>query len=314
MIKVEGLTKYFGPRPAVEGVSFSLSPGEAAGFLGPNGAGKTTTMNLMTGCLVPDAGTVTVEGIDLAAHPGKAKRHIGYLPEQPPLYQDMTVEEYLTFAAALKRIPAAQRSAQIDKALGDAAVSGVRGRLIANLSKGYKQRVGLAQALLGEPEILILDEPTVGLDPAQIVEIRQLIAALARDRTVLLSSHILAEVQAVCGRILLLDGGRLVADSSTEALRGKVGSGALELVVPREHGAALREVLRHVPGLSAMTTQLGEAVYTARFQFEGELPGRAAISQALSAAGIPILELKSRQDSLEDVFLALTGAQKEAKA
>ncbi|MDR2159324.1 MAG: ABC transporter ATP-binding protein [Treponema sp.] len=224
MVEVSGLTKNYGGRRAVDNLSFTLGDGEITGFLGLNGAGKSTAMNIITGCLPATSGTVLVNGIDIAAEPEKAKVHIGYLPEIPPLYTDMKVREYLDFVCNLKRVNE-RRKERMEEICARTGIGEVYGRLIGNLSKGYKQRVGLAAALAGDPSILVLDEPTVGLDPAQIIEIRNLILALGETRTVLLSSHILPEVQAVCGRVIVLHRGRIAADmrAGTEGADGPGG-------------------------------------------------------------------------------------------
>ena len=218
MIEVNHLIKKYGSHYAVNDLSFQVEKGQIYGFLGPNGAGKSTTMNIITGYLAPTAGEVKVDGHDIMKEPEEANRCIGYLPEMPPVYQDMTVQEYLRFAAELKGIPSKEREDRIEEAMSMTRVLDMRGRLIRNLSKGYKQRVGLAQALLGSPEVLILDEPTVGLDPKQIIEIRDLIKSLKNKHTIILSSHILSEVSAVCDKILIISKGKLVACDTPEGL------------------------------------------------------------------------------------------------
>jgi ABC-2 type transport system ATP-binding protein len=227
MIEAEGLTKYYGKRAAVEDISFTVPDGEIAGLLGLNGAGKSTTMNILTGCLSPNAGRVRINGMDLAAEGGKAKRRIGYLPEIPPLYADMKTGEYLDFVYCLKKTGEGgggkegrlQKKRHREEICSRTGIEAIYGRLIRNLSKGYKQRTGLAAALVGSPDILVLDEPTVGLDPAQIIEIRNLIAELGKSGTVIFSSHILSEVQALCGRVIVLHEGRIAADLGREELR-----------------------------------------------------------------------------------------------
>ena len=222
MIEISHLVKKYGDHYAVKDLNVRIEEGQIYGFLGPNGAGKSTTMNMITGYLAPTAGTVKVDGFDIVKEPEKAKEHIGYLPEIPPLYSEMTVEEYLKFAAELKHIPGKERAAQIEKAIKTAQLEDVRKRLINNLSKGYKQRVGLAQAVLGDPETIILDEPTVGLDPRQMIEMRELIRSLKKDHTVILSSHILSEVSAVCDQILIISKGELVASDTPDGLQAKL--------------------------------------------------------------------------------------------
>ena len=232
MIEVTNLTKKYGNHTAVDHLSFRVEKGQIYGFLGSNGAGKSTTMNIITGYLAASQGTVTVNGKDIQKEPEEAKKCIGYLPELPPVYADMTVEEYLRFAAELKKIPKAERTAQVAKVMEMTRITDMKKRLIRNLSKGYKQRVGLAQAILGEPEVIILDEPTVGLDPKQIIEIRDLIRSLGKNHTVILSSHILSEVSAICDHIMSISHGKLVASDSPEGLQKLMsGSGWLELEV-----------------------------------------------------------------------------------
>ena len=214
MIEVTDLTKRYGDHLAVDHLSFKVEKGQIYGFLGPNGAGKSTTMNIITGYLAASGGTVTIDGHDVQQEPEEAKKCVGYLPEMPPLYLDMTVEEYLRFAAELKKVPRAERMGQVEQVMEMTRITDMRGRLIKNLSKGYRQRVGLAQALLGSPEVLILDEPSVGLDPKQIIEIRDLIRELGKSHTIILSSHILSEVSAVCDHVMIISHGRLVASDS----------------------------------------------------------------------------------------------------
>jgi ABC-2 type transport system ATP-binding protein len=227
MVEVSGLTKNYGGRRALDHLDFSLGDGEITGLLGLNGAGKSTTMNIITGCLAASSGTVLINGIDIAAEPEKAKVHIGYLPEIPPLYADMKVREYLDFVCDLKKVKE-RRKEQMEEIRGRTGIGEVFGRLVGNLSKGYKQRVGLAAALAGDPPVLVLDEPTVGLDPAQIIEIRNLILELGKTRTVLLSSHILSEVQAVCGRVIVLHQGRMAADMRAATIGAAPGAGDAE--------------------------------------------------------------------------------------
>ena len=232
MIEVKNLTKRYGDNLAVNNLSFTVEKGKIYGFLGPNGAGKSTTMNIITGCLAATSGTVIINGHDIFEEPVEAKKCIGYLPELPPLYMDMTPREYLTFVAQAKGIDRADREYQINFAMEKTQITGVQNRLIKNLSKGYKQRVGIAQAMLGEPEIIILDEPTVGLDPNQIIEIRDLIRSLAEDHTVILSSHILTEVTEVCNYVMIIAHGRLIASDTIENLSTYlVGSNILKMTV-----------------------------------------------------------------------------------
>lgn len=313
MIEVRELVKRYGGRLAVDGLSFTVESGQVYGFLGPNGAGKSTTMNMMTGYLGPTAGEVLVDGHSVADEPEEAKRRIGYLPEQPPLYTEMTVDEYLEFAAALKKVPRADRARQVDRAVERTRLGEVRRRLIRNLSKGYRQRVGIAQALLGDPEIIILDEPTVGLDPKQIIEIRALIRALAAEHTVILSSHILAEVQAVCGQILIIHRGRMVASGAPAELERRLaGSQALDVVVKGEEAAG-RALLSALPGVRSVESVPGAEPGTAGFRVEPRAGEdlREAVFRACAAAELPLLGLRSGGLTLEEIFLKLT-ADEEA--
>ena len=308
MIEVRGLVKHYGSRLAVDHLSFTVPDGQIFGFLGPNGAGKSTTMNLMTGYLGPTEGEVLIDGHSITQEPEKAKAAMGYLPEQPPLYPDMTVEEYLLFAAQLKKVPRDQREEQLDRVTEMTGTDGVRERLIRNLSKGYRQRVGLAQALLGFPKVLILDEPTVGLDPKQILEMRQLIRQLAREHTVILSSHILSEVQEVCDHLLIIHHGRKVAAGAPEELeRTLAGAPALEvtLLTDAEQGRAL---LAPLPGLSALTPLPSREEGAVRFRLEPQEGAdlRLAVFSACSQHQVPLLELRRDAMTLEQMFLKLT--------
>jgi ABC-2 type transport system ATP-binding protein len=314
LIDVEGLTKRYGERLAVDDISFSIPKGQIVGFLGPNGAGKTTTMNIITGYSSATQGRVSVGGNDILEEPEEAKRRIGYLPEQPPLYLELTVDEYLSFAAALKRIPAAARKRAQDRALELTSLADVRGRVIGHLSKGYRQRVGLAQALIAEPELLVLDEPTVGLDPIQIAEIRSLIREIGRERTVILSSHILPEVSAVCERILIIDQGRIVADGPADAISSGVeGSSSVVLRTPAEEGEA-RRILSAVPGALAITSLGSLEPGSVDFRIDAEKGAdlRRDIFYAFAGADRPLIGMRVANLSLEEVFLKLTTKEAEA--
>ena len=308
MIEVRGLVKRYGSRLAVDHLSFTVPDGQIFGFLGPNGAGKSTTMNLMTGYLGPTEGEVLIDGHSITQEPEKAKAAMGYLPEQPPLYPDMTVEEYLLFAARLKKVPRDRREEQLDRVTEMTGTDGVRERLIRNLSKGYRQRVGLAQALLGFPKVLILDEPTVGLDPKQILEMRQLIRQLAREHTVILSSHILSEVQEVCDHLLIIHHGRKVAAGAPEEQeRTLAGAPALEvtLLTDGERGRAL---LAPLPGLAALTPLPSREEGAVRFSLEPQegVDLRLAVFSACAQQQVPLLELRRDAMTLEQMFLKLT--------
>ena len=318
MVEVRDLVKRYGGRPAVDHLSFTVEPGQVYGFLGPNGAGKSTTMNLMTGYLGPTLGQVLVDGVSVVEEPELAKRSIGYLPEQPPLYPDMTVEEYLFFCAALKKVAKGEREGQVARVLDQTDLNDAAGRLIAHLSKGFKQRVGLAQAMLGAPKLLILDEPTVGLDPKQILEIRTLIRRLAREHTVIFSSHILSEVQEVCDRVLIINHGKKVAEGTPAQLTGMLsGSGAL-LVTLLGDGSRAAALLEGVPGAGRVIPLAGEEGQAAfRLEPDQGTDPREAIFRACAAADLPLLDMHYGTVSLEEVFLRLTGegdAQGEEEA
>ena len=309
MIQVEHLTKRYGGHTAVDDISFTVEDGCIYGLLGPNGAGKSTTMNIITGYLSATDGTVTINGHDIAEEPAAAKACIGYLPEQPPLYQDMTVREYLLFVAELKGTrKKADRIAAVENACARTGLQEMEGRLIRNLSKGYRQRVGIAQALLGSPQLIILDEPTVGLDPAQVIGIRKLIRELGKTHTVILSSHILSEVQAVCSRVLILSKGALVAEGTPEQLSEKLSPGIRLRVTALGSSDTVLPVVEAVPGITGVqlvSEADGEVTFTA--ETADTTDRRAEVSRALSKAGCTVLELTAENRSLEEVFLALTG-------
>ena len=305
MIKVKNLSKKYGSNIALDDVSFSVKSGEIAGFLGPNGAGKTTTMNIITGYLSSTSGTVTIDGFDILEQPTEAKKRIGYLPEVPPLYPDMTVNEYLHFIYELKG--ATQNKEGHFKEICDlTGISSVRGRLIKNLSKGYRQRVGIAQTLVGNPPVLILDEPTVGLDPKQIIEVRSLIKKLGKKHTVILSSHILSEVQAICDRIIVLNNGKLVADNTSQHLSDKLADGNSLIVKAVGKAADIQAVLNSVKTVKRCE-KLSEKDGTAEFSvtLSGAESARQDIFFAMAAKKLPIVEMKQRDYSLEDIFMSL---------
>ena len=307
MIEVKNLTKCYGKHLAVDNLSFTVEKGQIYGFLGPNGAGKSTTMNIMTGYLGATKGEVLIDGHDILKEPEEAKRCIGYLPELPPLYMDMTVMEYLRFAAELKKIPKEDMEIQIEKAMRLTRLSDVRGRLISNLSKGYKQRVGLAQAILGFPEIIILDEPTVGLDPKQIIEIRELIRKLAKEHTVILSSHILAEIREVCDYILIIARGKLVASDTPENLENSMsGTGHIEIEVRREQKEVERVLDRIDQVKRVEYTLLEDGTVRAQIEAKGSGDIRERIFHAFADQKMPLLTLKLNKSTLEEIFLELT--------
>ena len=313
MIEVSHLTKRYGKNTAVDDISFTVEDGCIYGLLGPNGAGKSTTMNIITGYLSATDGTVTIAGHDIAEEPAAAKACIGYLPEQPPLYQDMTVTEYLLFVAELKGVrKKAERRTSVEKVCARAGLQGMEQRLIRNLSKGYRQRVGIAQAILGDPDIIILDEPTVGLDPRQITEIRELIQKLGENKTVILSSHILSEVQAVCDSILILSRGKLVACDTPDNLeRLLTGGTALELEADTQP-ERLEKLLGTLPGVTGLT--VGETVGKhAWARLETGKENLENLSKAVffrfCDEKLPLLRLTPAKASLEDIFLELTGGK-----
>ncbi|MDR0248058.1 MAG: ABC transporter ATP-binding protein [Oscillospiraceae bacterium] len=308
MIEVTELTKRYGKQRGVTDISFTVGEGEIVGFLGPNGAGKTTAMNVITGYLAPTSGSVYVAGVNMLENPVSAKRNIGYLPEQPPLYHDMKVAEYLDFVYDLKGVTELPRRRHIDDVCEMADIQDVRHRLLRNLSKGYRQRVGLAQALLGDPCVLILDEPTSGLDPKQIMDMRKVIKDLGQSHTVMLSTHILQEVSAVCERVLVISEGKIVADGSPADLAGSM-AGERKLVVrvagPRDNVLSL---LKSRDGVKK-AEPIGEVEERSCDFLVESLPNmdvRKPLFSALAAAGWPILMLRPETVSLEDVFISLT--------
>ena len=307
MIEVKNLVKKYGNHLAVDHLNFTIEEGHIYGFLGPNGAGKSTTMNIMTGYLGATEGEVLINGHDILKEPEEAKKQIGYLPELPPLYMDMTVREYMEFAAELKKIPKAKRAESIDDVEKLVKIKDVEKRLIKNLSKGYRQRVGLAQAVLGFPEIIILDEPSVGLDPKQIIEIRDLIKSLGKKHTVILSSHILSEVSAVCDYVMIIAKGQLVASDTPENLsKLMLGSNTVTCTV---HGTR-KQLVPALNELDAKEIQYentpNEEQIKVKITTEKDKDIREELFYALAKANCPILELTSSSMSLEDVFLELT--------
>lgn len=311
MIEVTNLVKHYGNKKAVNDISFFVNEGEVVGFLGPNGAGKSTTMNIVTGYLSATSGSAKIDGVDILEDPITAKKHIGYLPEHPPLYLDMTVKEYLNFIYGLKGCKggAEERKKHIASICEIVGADNVFGRVIKNLSKGYKQRVGLAQALIGDPEVLILDEPTVGLDPIQIIEIRNVIKDLGKKRTVILSSHILPEIQQICGRVLVINKGVLIADDTPDNLAAAADS---------EHRFSIRTsgspqnataVLKAIPGMKSVTFQGERESGTCDFIIlaEAGVDIRKPLFHALEKANLPLLQLAPVGATLEDIFIRLTG-------
>jgi ABC-2 type transport system ATP-binding protein len=313
MIQVEGLTKRYARHVAVDNISFSVDKGDIVGFLGPNGAGKTTTMRILTCFMPPTEGTARVAGFDVFEQPFEVKKRIGYLPEAPPLYPEMTVRGYLNFVARLKNLPSNEIANRVDQVMERCAVSDVAPKLIGKLSKGYRQRVGLAQAIIHNPDVLILDEPTSGLDPKQINETRELIKSLAGEHTIILSTHILPEVEAVCEKVIIINKGKLVATDSVENLKNRAGLGGATLVQIENTGdldpLTVHQRLEQVPGVSKV---LDRVTHGPRLVFEVEnLQGRNVrpeLARAVVHAGWNLVELKSSTMTLEEVFLELTGS------
>jgi ABC-2 type transport system ATP-binding protein len=319
MIEVRGLSKLYGEKVGVMNVDFTVQRGEVVGLLGPNGSGKTTIMKVMTGCMPPSAGTVLVDGFDILKDPGEVTRRIGFLPEIPPLYPEMRVREYLSFVAAIRGIRKAERRERIEQTMERVSIPQVRDRLIRNLSKGFKQRVGLAQAIIANPPILILDEPTVGLDPKQMSEVRQLIAELGRDHTIILSSHILTEVSMVCRRVIILTRGRVVAEDTTENLaRGGADTGRFILTV-KGTAAETAAVLASVGGIQRVhpmdnAQQLATGQCSFLVECAKDASVRVPLFHALAAKDIPIIELRTVGVTLEDAFLQVTGASDDEES
>jgi ABC-2 type transport system ATP-binding protein len=313
MIRVEGLSKSFGPTPAISDLTFSVARGEILGFLGPNGAGKTTTMRILTGFMPPAQGRVTIDGLDAARDALAIRRRVGYLPESVPVYREPTVRDYLGFVADVKGVPRRGRRAAIDRVLEQCGLSDVSHRIVGRLSRGYRQRVGLAQALVNEPSVLVLDEPTVGLDPGQVVEIRELIRGLGGRTTILLSSHILPEVSAVCGRVLILNRGRIVAEGTPDELTRRMSGGATWRVRVSGEGTAARARLEALPGVRGVAVEPGgrgepgETVL--RVDTDGADDRRGDLARAVVASGDELLELAPAGRSLEEIFLALVGPE-----
>ncbi len=313
MIQVENLVKRYGGHTAVDKLTFTVEQGKIYGFLGPNGAGKTTTMNVMTGYIAADGGTVVIDGHDILKEPLKAKACMGYLPEVPPLYPDMTVREFLLFATELKKVPKAERNEQVNGLMEKLGLTEIKNRLIKHLSKGYKQRVGLAQALVGNPKVLILDEPMVGLDPKQIVMMRDLIKGLAGEHTVILSSHILSEISAVCDHILIISKGKLAASGSPDELQKKMQGGAELMVTVIGEREQLRSILEGMKDVLDFSFEDGkeEGSVLVRIAVEGDADIRKKLSLALSGAGMAVLSMNRSEKSLEDIFMELTESEDE---
>lgn len=309
MIEVSGLCKNYGDRRAIIDLNFSIQKGEVVGFLGPNGAGKSTTMKIITGFMAPSSGQAKICGFDVYENPLEVKKRIGYLPETPPLYIDMIVEDYLSFVAELKKTDKKKIKSLVEKSLEKTQLTNVRKRLIRNLSKGFKQRVGIAQALVSDPEVLILDEPTVGLDPKQVAEIRNLIKELRGEHTIILSTHILPEVQSVCDKVIIIHEGKIVAQESIETIE-KMNQGYILLTVKTKKNQSLVSLLQSVQGVREVESVTSQH-YRLKLNEEDDLIEKIASEVIKSGAGL--LELSPSKANLEDVFLKLTYGQ-EARA
>lgn len=316
MISVSHLTKWYGDHLAVDDLSFEIGEGHVYGFLGPNGAGKSTTMNIITGCLSATAGTVTIGGYDIFQEPDKAKKHIGYLPEQPPLYLNESPVEYLHFVGQAKGLRGQALADQIQDVIQQTGIESVKHRRIATLSKGYKQRLGIAQALLGDPKVIILDEPTVGLDPLQIIEIRDLIKALGKTHTVIFSSHILSEVQTICDQILMIAHGKLVAFDTPENLEKQLRSSGEILLTAEGTQEQVSQILSGIPHITHAQLTPGENRCRAVLETDCEdVEGLCrSLFQAFAQEKLALLEMTSRKASLEDVFIELSEHKEDGKA
>ncbi len=307
MIEVKNLKKSYGSFRALHGISFTVERGHIYGFLGPNGAGKSTTMNIITGCLAPSEGSVTINGHDILHDPINAKKCIGYLPEQPPLYLDMKVTEYLDFVGRAKGLRGSELYSQIDEVIDLTDLGAVHNRLIKNLSKGYRQRVGIAQAMLGNPEVIILDEPTVGLDPIQIIEIRELIKSLSENHTVILSSHIMQEIYAVCDRVMIITAGRLVANDTLQGLLDTYSTKVTLELECKTTKDRLSAILSSVEGiLECHCEDTGVGKCKATLTYHESLDIREQVWQKLVAGGICVTAMIPKVMSLEDIFISLT--------
>ncbi len=314
MIEVKGLVKRYGSHTAVENLSFTVETGQVYGFLGPNGAGKSTTMNMITGCISATDGQVLIDGHDIFDDPIAAKRCIGYLPEIPPLYPDFSVREYLKFVCELKGVKKSGVSAETQRVIEKADIADVADRLIKTLSKGYRQRVGLAQALVGDPEIIILDEPSIGLDPKQIIQMRELIRSLGREHTVILSSHILSEVSEVCDHILIIKKGKLVGNGTPQELAAMMQTGTTLSIQARGDLERVKAALEGIGGDVSVTENAAEHALDIVIETKDGSDLREQASVALSGAGCVILSMNLTQASLEDVFLELTYGEDAAQA
>ncbi|MGI6561899.1 MAG: ABC transporter ATP-binding protein [Clostridia bacterium] len=313
MIEINKLTKRYGQIEAVKNISFAVHEGEILGFLGPNGAGKSTTMNIITGYLPATEGSVKVAGFDILEEPEEVKKRIGFMPEQPPVFKDMTVWEYLRFVSDLKYVPKNKQKSQLDDIMELCGITDHRNRLINNLSKGYKQRVGLAQSLIGNPQVLILDEPTVGLDPRQIIEIRNLIKSLGKNHTIILSSHILPEVQAICERVVIINKGEIAAIDTPENLSKGLNRAAKLTATIAGPQNQVSKLINDIYGVkySDVLSKPGKDTVTYVIEADKDIDIRRPLFFAMAKAGYPIIELKSMDMTLEDIFLKVITVEEE---
>lgn len=313
MIEIKNLTKKYGNHVAVDDISLSIEPGKVYGFLGPNGAGKSTTMNIITGYLAPTSGEVTIDGHDIYKEPEEAKACIGYLPEIPPLYVDMKVVEYLKFVAELKKVDKEKIDDEVERVMKLTSIEDVSGRIINNLSKGYRQRVGFAQSIIGSPKIVILDEPTVGLDPNQIKEMRDLIKSLSDSHTVILSSHILSEISETCSHVFIINKGKIIANDSIDNLSNLFNTQQVLEIVAKGDESKCKDIISNLENVSSCDVVAGSEEGTVKITVEAvqDKDVREDISLALSAEKISIFEMKEDTKSLEDVFLQLTSEEGE---
>lgn len=306
MIEVENVSKLFGNFRAVDGISFSIQTGEIVGLLGPNGAGKTTTMRMISGFLEPDSGTVKIDGLDVLKNPVETKRKIGYMPESAPMYSDMIVADYLKYIAEIENQNPAEKCRELAEVCG---LKEVMHKNIGELSRGNRQRVGLAHALMGNPEILILDEPTSGLDPNQVLEVRSLIKQIGKTHTVIISTHILSEVEMLCGRVIIISGGKKVADSPTEELRGHFGnSSEVQICVSGASTEEAEKIFRGINGVSKIHSSLNDGKIEFRISVEKNIEVRPELAKACVQNGLELFEMQQKKNSLEDVFRSLTSA------
>lgn len=313
MIKVENVTKKYGSFVAVDNISFEIGEGEIIGFLGPNGAGKTTTMSMITGFIEPTEGKIEIDGYDISKKAKKAKREIGYMPENVPLYNDLTVKEFVTYMAELKKVQSKQKKEEVQRVLKATQIDNVQNKLIKNLSRGYKQRVSMAGALVGNPKVVLLDEPTVGLDPKQVTEIRSLIKSLGKDHTVILSSHILSEISQICEKVIIINKGKIIAQDTPQNLEEKVSTENSLIVTVEDNENKFEEVIKNIKGVTAINLLNRNIDGTIKYSVKSteEKDVRKDVFEAVAKNGITILEIKKAETTLEDAFINLINKKDE---